>query len=498
MFLPIERRLDVGAARLAAQHMKAPHYILQDTGSSDHTIGLFARMQVVVSMRLHALVFAAGQGVPLVGVVYDQKISSFLSYIGQDLYTDLDAVTAEGLRAHIDAACARIGDQEFLSGGVDRLRQVEQRNSETARAAAGEVSGIAADCLPVRRALADGAHPHPAADDPPEGRPGALLRAAGPPLAAAGAADAPRPDGVHPPPLPEVERRHALLHRSGGGGWPGFILRQMERHRFREPLLWCTAPEQVHLLELLPHRGVVYDCDRDWFDLPPGWESDLALAADVVFAASPGLSDHLSPCNDNIALLPNGVNFPMFTRTPADCPPELRGLTGPVLGYVGTIWPDLDLSPALRAARAMPECLLPLSGPAEGQPCRRRAGALPNVRFLGARRPVEVPDYLARFDVCLDFLRLDNLKNDILSPRLYEYLATGLPIVTLLPPDQVEPFPDVVYTAHTDEEFARLCRRALEETGSWARERRREHARQAAWSVRAGQVIRILRTIGLY
>ena len=134
VFLPIERRLDVGAARLAAQHMKAPHYILPETGSSDHTLGLFARMQVVVSMRLHALVFAAGQGVPLVGVVYDQKISSFLSYIGQDLYTDLDAVTVEALRAHIDAACGRIGDEAFLSGGVNRLRQVEQRNSETARA----------------------------------------------------------------------------------------------------------------------------------------------------------------------------------------------------------------------------------------------------------------------------------------------------------------------------------------------------------------------------
>ena len=133
VFLPIERRLDVAAARSAAQYMKAPHYILQETGSSSHTIGLFARMQVVVSMRLHALVFAAGQGVPLVGVVYDQKISSFLSYIGQDLYTDLSEVTAEGLQHYIDGACARIGDQEFLSGGVDRLRRVEERNSETAR-----------------------------------------------------------------------------------------------------------------------------------------------------------------------------------------------------------------------------------------------------------------------------------------------------------------------------------------------------------------------------
>ena len=33
---------------------------------------------------------------------------------------------------HIDAACARIGDADFLSGGVERLRQVERHNSEAA------------------------------------------------------------------------------------------------------------------------------------------------------------------------------------------------------------------------------------------------------------------------------------------------------------------------------------------------------------------------------
>lgn len=133
VFLPIEPRLDVQSARLAARHMKAPCHVLEETGGSDHTIGLLSRMQVVVSMRLHALVFAAGQGVPLVGVVYDQKISSFLSYIGQDLFTELEQVTLPILQSHIDAACARIGDTEFLSSGVERLRQVERRNQEATR-----------------------------------------------------------------------------------------------------------------------------------------------------------------------------------------------------------------------------------------------------------------------------------------------------------------------------------------------------------------------------
>ncbi len=137
VFLPIESRLDLSAIRQVAALVKTPHHIIQETGSSAHTIGLFARMQVVVSMRLHALVFAASQGVPLVGVVYDQKISSFLDYIGQDLYTDLSTLTLEALTAQIDAACARVGDRAFLTGGVDRLRQVEHRNSETAAALLG-------------------------------------------------------------------------------------------------------------------------------------------------------------------------------------------------------------------------------------------------------------------------------------------------------------------------------------------------------------------------
>lgn len=133
VFLPVEPRLDVPAAQKATAHIKkAPYHVVDCTGSSDHTIGLYSRMQVVVSMRLHALVFSAGQGVPLVGVVYDQKVSSFLSYIGQNLYCDLSDVSFETLSALIDTACTRIGDTEFLNSSVDRLRAVEDVNSKTA------------------------------------------------------------------------------------------------------------------------------------------------------------------------------------------------------------------------------------------------------------------------------------------------------------------------------------------------------------------------------
>jgi len=132
-FLPVEPRRDVAAAQKVASRLRCPYRLLEDTGTSAQTIGLLSRMAVVVSMRLHGLVFAAGQGVPLVGVVYDQKVSAFLDYIGQDLYLDLNSLTAPALMERVDKACARVGDTEFLSKSVFRLREVEGKNSETAK-----------------------------------------------------------------------------------------------------------------------------------------------------------------------------------------------------------------------------------------------------------------------------------------------------------------------------------------------------------------------------
>lgn len=130
VFLPIEARLDVGAAKQVAAHIKkAPYAILSGDTSSQNTIALFSRMDVVLSMRLHALVFSAGHGVPLVGAVYDPKVSSFLDALGQDLYTPFQQLSAQDLKAHLDAAVARIQDHTLLESGVQKLRLLEQQNS---------------------------------------------------------------------------------------------------------------------------------------------------------------------------------------------------------------------------------------------------------------------------------------------------------------------------------------------------------------------------------
>ena len=134
VFIPIEATHDVAAAELAAKYIRrAPCAVLPGTDIPGQTISLFSRMDVVISMRLHALIFAACHGVPLVGAVYDPKVSSFLDSVGQDLYTPFDRLDAETLKRQLDEAVARIGDRPRLEEGVRRLVELEAQNSAQAR-----------------------------------------------------------------------------------------------------------------------------------------------------------------------------------------------------------------------------------------------------------------------------------------------------------------------------------------------------------------------------
>lgn len=288
-----------------------------------------------------------------------------------------------------------------------------------------------------------------------------------------------------------------ILRRRRQARLAAFVLGVLERHRFRDPLLWVTSPEHLPLAYAVPHRGLVYDCSREWDELPLQWESELAAQADVCFAASPGLQRRLSPCCDNIALLPNGVNYLIFAQNRLETPPELRHMAGPVLCRVGVLPDDLDLEPLCYAARRSPAWNFLLLGSVAPSVARALEG-YSNIRLLGPVPANHIPDYLSACHVCFDLISRHSLGTDILPTHAFEYLATGKPIVVMLDYDQVEPFPDVVYTAHTPAEFHARCQRALQEDPGWVSDRRRAYAQRAAWSDRAQEVSRILGDTGLF
>lgn len=277
-----------------------------------------------------------------------------------------------------------------------------------------------------------------------------------------------------------------------------FIEKTMSRHRFRNPLLWCTTPENVHQLNQLSYHGLVYDCHRYWSGLPVEWEGELASCADICFVASEGLEYRLSACNPNIALLPNGVNAPLFQRNCFDTPPDLADLAdSPVIGFVGSLRADLDVTPLLLAADEHPDWTILLIGPVEPSAYLRQLEQYRNIRMIGPRPLVEIPDYLNCCSVCVHLLRGLERDSDVLPSRIYEYLSAGKPVVTMLWKHQRQEFPDVIRSARTAGEFVTQCEAALAEDPSELLRRRRDYGSAAAWDIRAEEVTHILEANGI-
>ncbi len=298
-----------------------------------------------------------------------------------------------------------------------------------------------------------------------------------------------------PVPLPGPQEGSVLHHRRLDRA-ADYVQQVMEKHRFHEPVLWCTTPAHAQFLDKLAYRGVVYDCHRFWSDGFLDWESDLTRHAEVVFAASFGLTKRLSPCSDNIALLPNGVNPVLFQQKVRTVPPALADLPGRrVLGRVGSVTGQVDLEPLLYLARHRPEWTFALMGRVT-KPAAEQLRGLENVVLTGAVNPLDLPDYLYRCDLLFDLPRFDR-PGDVVPIRVFEYLATGKPIVTVVDPSVPDAIPELVSTAYDGPGFLRRCKSALAEDPSLPR-RRREMARQCSWANRAAQVSSILEATGLF
>ena len=95
--------------------------------------GLIARCSLVVGMRLHSLIYAANMGVPMAGLVYEPKVSSFLEAARQPAIGSIGDGNADAWVEKLDAAWAqRIQLAERLEIRKEALRAAATRNTEVA------------------------------------------------------------------------------------------------------------------------------------------------------------------------------------------------------------------------------------------------------------------------------------------------------------------------------------------------------------------------------
>lgn len=95
LFIPMQKGVDDVMARRIMGKMQEKGFLLENTPRGRDIMAVLGKSQLVLSMRLHSLIFAANMAVPSVGISYDPKLDANLKLLGQPSAGTVETLEAE-------------------------------------------------------------------------------------------------------------------------------------------------------------------------------------------------------------------------------------------------------------------------------------------------------------------------------------------------------------------------------------------------------------------
>lgn len=133
IFIPLHFPSDLAVAEDIGAKMKNAPYILKGMYSADNMLGIIKRLQLVLGMRLHALIYAVSLSVPSIGLIYDPKVQGFLEYVDQPSAGNVTELELEKLKVLIDEVWGnRTEITRQLAAGNAVMRRKAFENAEIA------------------------------------------------------------------------------------------------------------------------------------------------------------------------------------------------------------------------------------------------------------------------------------------------------------------------------------------------------------------------------
>lgn len=256
-----------------------------------------------------------------------------------------------------------------------------------------------------------------------------------------------------------------------------------------------------HLKEFL--RPAIYSYYiRDYLIVQPYFgkhgkrlEPQIIKSSDVIVGNSTYLSEYAAQYNKNSYYVGQGCEVDMFDEDLIkDRPTDLKPIEN-IVGYVGFLTSQrLDIPLLIHIAEQRPNWNIVLVGPEDATFKASRLHQIPNVIFLGPKKPAELPAYVKYFDVCINPQAINQLTIGNYPRKIDEYLAMGKPTVATKT-KAMEIFEAETYLAETPEEYVQQISKALNENDRELRERRKTVARSHTWENSVKDIYKALETV---
>ena len=229
--------------------------------------------------------------------------------------------------------------------------------------------------------------------------------------------------------------------------------------------VWYDTTKAIDYTRHLSPISTIYDCISESSPENPSelsvQEIELLEKADLVFAANEKLYSHRKSSHHNIHNFPNSVDLSHFRQARQVSEPlDQKKISGPKLGFCGDITEHLNFDLLTDMADFRPSWNFILVGPMVGN-CYNDLPRRPNIYFFGKKDYKYLPNYFAGWDVTIAPYKEG--RNGHTTSQMYEYLATGRPVVatpheTLK--EKYEPL-GLVKTAATATCFLAACEEAM-------------------------------------
>jgi hypothetical protein len=267
------------------------------------------------------------------------------------------------------------------------------------------------------------------------------------------------------------------------------ILRWIGQQGWSEYNCWCRVPYSLFTLQHLSPKTSVYDITDNYelYESNPRIrklvrqrEDRICARADLVFISSKELQQQLRAVGIESQRVPNGVEYDLFAQAsqPGEVHPLVTKMGKPVIGYVGLTshWMDFELLRML--GQHWPNKVLML-GPIAAQ-VEKRARSIPGIIWGGFVPQQKLLPYLRGFDVSIMPHVVNDLRRMSNPLKIWEYLATGKPFVSVDLP-ALHPVRHIVGIAQDRQHFVRLVMERLRGVSNTTTREGQEAAKAYSW-----------------
>lgn len=87
-------------------------HMLRDKYEVEDIIAILRKCRLVFAMRLHALIYSAKANIPIVGLIYDPKVTGLIGELSVSEYLRVEEVTSENLRQKYDSCVANLENRK--------------------------------------------------------------------------------------------------------------------------------------------------------------------------------------------------------------------------------------------------------------------------------------------------------------------------------------------------------------------------------------------------